>query len=224
MRGLKIIGEYILEFIIVIVLSLLSILTIIGFVPMVVGLTGYFSNKKNVRLFKDIFRTIKENWKIIIPYTIFQLIILIVPTLNIYFFNTHPESLNPFILAISYVVLVIGLIYLVTSSTIIVNMNVTFTQLLKNGIMLLFGNPIRSLIALAVMAGLVLSIIYFPYITIPLLYVVPWVVTILLKENFLKLKARALKTNVCELKIKEGKDDYLDEYGQINHQDENKGE
>lgn len=217
MKGLKTLGEYVLEFVIVVLLSILSVLSIVGFIPMLVGLCGYFTNKKDVRLFKDIFLTIKENWKIIIPYTIFQLIMIVVPILNIYYINTHPESLNGVMLFVSYVALVVGGIYLCTAPTIIVHMNVTFTQLLKNGIMLLFGSPIKSLISLAIVMGSLLSIVYAPYITIPLLYFSPLLITRLIKENYLVLKAKAMKSNPYELRKKEEMDDYLDENGKINH-------
>jgi len=208
MRGLRIFGEYVLEVVVVTLLVAVSALSVIFFIPMMVGLNGFFKNKKNVRLFKDIFLTIKDNFKILIPFTIFELLIIVFPVLNIYYFNTHLENLNIFLLAISYVALVIGGIYFATAPTIIVNMNVTFFQLLRNGIMLLFGSLVRSIASLLVVAGVLALIIMWPYGVVATFYLAPMLLTKLMLENFYVLKARALGTNVYTLKNQET-DEYL---------------
>lgn len=223
MRGIRIFGEYVMEIVIITLLVAISALTIVMFIPVLVGLNSYFKNKKDVRLYKDIFITIKENYKILIFYTIFQLLIIVFPVLNIYYFNTHPENMNFIILSVSYVALVIGAIYLTTAPTIIVNMNVTFFQLLRNGFMLLFGSILRSIISLLIMAGVVMLVLYYPYALVGTLYVVPLAITRLMLENFYVLKARALGMNVYQVKQKETSDDYLDEYGRVVHEEENGG-
>lgn len=223
MRGFRILGEYILEIVVVTLLVAISVATVVMFIPMMVGLNGFFKNKKEDRLFKDIFTTIGENWKILIPFTIFELVIMVFPILNIYFFNTHPENMNYIVLAVSYVALVIGVIYFVTAPTIIVNMYVGFGQLLRNGFMLLFGSLVRSIVALLVVAGVVAMIVLYPYAVVATLYVVPFVVTRLMLENFYTLKARALDTNVYELKKQESADDYFDENYQVKHPEETEG-
>ena len=219
MRGIRILGDYILEFVVITLLVALSAVTVVMFVPMLVGLNGYFKNKKDVRLFRDIFLTIKENYKIIIPYTIFELLIIVFPVLNIYYFNTHPLNMNYFLLAVSYVALVIASIYLATGPTIIVNMNVKFLQLIYNGFMLVFGGLIRSLASIALIAGIFALVLYYPYVIVATLYVVPLLTTKLMLENFYVLKARALGTNVYQIKKGLENDDYLDENGKINHQE-----
>ena len=219
MRGIRILGDYILEFVVITLLVALSAVTVVMFVPMLVGLNGYFKNKKDVRLFRDIFITIKENYKIIIPYTIFELLIIVFPVLNIYYFNTHPLNMNYFLLAVSYVALVIASIYLATGPTIIVNMNVKFLQLIYNGFMLVFGGLIRSLSSIALIAGIFALVLYYPYVIVATLYVVPLLTTKLMLENFYVLKARALGTNVYQIKKGLENDDYLDENGKINHQE-----
>lgn len=223
MRGLRIFGDYVLEFLLVTLLVALSAATVIFFIPVLVGLTGYFKNKKDVRIFKDIFLTIKENVKILIPYTIFELLIIVFPILNIYYFNTHPENINYILLAVSYVALVIGAIYLSTAPTIIVNMNVTFFQLLFNGFMLLFGGLIRSLFSLAIIGGVIALVLLYPYVVVATLYFAPFAITKLMLENFYVLKARVLKTNVYEVKRREQEDNYIDEKGQVRRTEENGG-
>ena len=155
MKSFRLFGDYAFEFLIVTVLLALSAITVIPFIPMLTGVTGYFKNNINTRRLKDIFTTIAKNWKILIFYTVFQLVIIVFPVLNIYFFNTHPERVNYFVLAVSCIALFVGIIYLVTSPTVIVNMHVTLRQLFYNGIMLLFGGLLRSIFSIACVAGIV---------------------------------------------------------------------
>ena len=208
MKGIGKFGEYVLEVVVVTLLVALSVILVLPFVPMMVGLAGYFKNKKDVRLFRDIFVTIGENWKILIPYTIFELLITVFPILNIFYFNTHLDQMNYFILALSYVALVIGAIYFVSAPTIIVNMNVSFFQLLRNGFMLLFGGLLRSLASLAAVAGVIALILFYPYAVIASFYLLPMIVTKLMLENLYVLKARMLGTNVYTIKHAEQDDDY----------------
>lgn len=216
MKGFRLFGDYAFEFFVITLLVALSAVLILPFIPMVVGVAGYFKTDINSRQFKDIFTTIGKSWKILIFYTVFQLIIIIFPVLNIYFFNTHPENTNYFVLAVCCVALFVGVIYLVAAPTVIVNMDVTLRQLLYNGIMLLFGGLLRSLISLACVAGIIALILFYPYVVPLTLYAVPLVISKLMAENFLKLKAKALNTSVFELKKKMKEDDYLDENGEIN--------
>ena len=222
MKGLRILGDYALEFIVVTLLVALSALTVIFFIPMIVGVTGYFSNDINSRRFKDIFVTIGRNWKILIFYTLFQLIIIVFPILNIYFFNTHPDKINYFVLAVSVVTLFVGVIYLATSPTVIINMNMKFRQLIYNGIMMIFGSLWRSIVSIALIAGVVAMILYYPYVVVLTLYAVPMLISRLMTENFYHLKAKALNTSVFELKKKQNEDDYLDEKGAIKRDDTEK--
>lgn len=221
MRGLRIVGDYALEFLVITLLVALSAVTIIFFIPMLVGITAFFSNEMGTRRFKDIFTAIGANWKILIFYTLFQLVIILFPVLNIYYFNTNPEHINHFVLAVSCVALFVGAVFLATAPTVIVNMNVNFFQLLRNGIMMLFGSLWRSLVSIGIIAGIVGLIIYYPYPIVLTLYAAPMFNAKLMKENFYHLKAKALGTSVYELKKKQKEDDYLDEKGQIKPLDEN---
>jgi hypothetical protein len=219
MKGFRLIGDYALEFLVITLLVALSAATVVMLIPVLVGVTGYFQRDIKSRRFKDIFTTIGKNWKILIFYTLFQLVILIFPVLNIYYFNTHPEKTNYFVLAISCVALVFGIIYAVTSPTVIVNMRVTLRQLFYNGIMMIFGGLLRSIVCLACVAATVALAMFYPFAVALTLYAVPLLTGKLMKENFYKLKAKALKVSVYELKRQEAADDYIDENGEISRED-----
>lgn len=221
MHGLQLVGEYILEIFVVSLLLALSAALVLPFVPMLVGITGYFKNKRNVRRFKDIFTTIGSNFGIIALYTLFELVIIVFSVLNLYFFNTHPESTNYFVMVVCYIALVVGIVYLINGPIIIVNMKVKFRQLLYNGLTLMSGGILRSLAAFVIVGGVIAIILLYPYVLPLTLYIVPFALSKLLTENFFTLKARALKTSVYQLKNDIGKDNYLNEYGEVNHEDDN---
>ena len=82
MKGLRLLGDYALEFLVVTLLLAISALLIIPFIPMVTGVTGFFRTDINTRRFKDIFVTIGKNIKIIIFYTLFQLVIIVFPEIG----------------------------------------------------------------------------------------------------------------------------------------------
>lgn len=223
MKGLRLFGDYALEILVITLLLTLSACSVIFFVPMIVGVAGFFKNNIDTRLFKDIFITIGKNWKIIIFYTVFQLVIIVFPILNIYYFNTHAEGMNfigYFVLAVSCIALIVGAIFLTTAPTVIVNMNVTFRQLLYNGVMLIFGGAIRSLVCVAVVAGVFALFIFYPFAVILTLYVSTYLISRFMNENIIKLKAKALKVSVYQLKKKPENDGYLDENGEINRGEE----
>ena len=215
MKGLRGIGDYAAEFLVITLLVAASAMSVIFLVPVLVGVTGYFSKELDARRFKDIFTTIGKNWKVIVFYTIFQLIIIVFPVLNIYFFNTHPDKTNNFVLAISVIALLVGTVYLATAPTVIVNMNVKFRQLLYNGFMMLFGSLWRSIVSVLLLLGIVALMLKYPYVLVLTLYIVPMIISKLMKENFYKLKAKALNTSVEQLKRKEKEDDYIDEKGAV---------
>ena len=222
MKGLRLFGDYALEILVITLLMTLSALSVIFFVPMLVGVAGFFRNNIDTRRFKDVFTTIGKNWKIIIFYTLFQLIIIVLPALNIYYFNTHAETLNTvsyFVLAVSCIALIVGIVFLTTAPTVIVNMNVTFRQLLYNGVMLIFGGALRSLICIVCVAGAFALFIFYPFAVILALYAVAFLTSRLMNENILKLKAKALKVSVYDLKKQSASDDYIDESGKINREE-----
>ena len=241
MRGLQRLGEYLWEFFVVTAIAAVSAVTVLPFFPVTVGLADYFGKDFETRAFKDIFSAIAKNAKIIAAYTLFQLVAIIFPALNIFFFNTHPEASNAIIfpalnifffnthpeasnaivLGISYAVLAIGCLFAITAPTVIANMNVTFFQLLKNCLILFSGGWANGILAAICVAGVAALVIFYPYVVVLTLYALPLTVTKLMRENFLRLKAKALGTSVYELKQREKRDDYLDEYGKIKRNPQN---
>ena len=172
-----------------------SIALVIPFPAILVGVSGYFKTDIHERRIKDIFKHIKENWVIIIKYSLFILLLSVFSIFNIYFYNTNLESINEVIYVISYLLLFFLGLSIITSPTIIINMNVTLKQLIFNSFTLIFGSIKNTLISIAIFALLVLAILFFPYIVILMFYFVIYINSTLMKENLEKLKKKVLGLN-----------------------------
>lgn len=211
MKGFKIFGDIVFEYLMITLLMVLSLLTVIGFIPTFIGIVSYFNHNKNDRMFKDIFRTIKDNFKIILKFTILELIILIVSILNIYYFMGHQEGFNVVILGLSYFFLAIGIIFLAHAPMIIIGMNVNLRQLIINCFLFFFGGLVNSLIAIASLALIVVLAAYIPYLIILYVYFSVKAVAYFTGKNFLVFKAKKLNVSVQELTKMQNEDIYFNE-------------
>ena len=209
---LQLFGEYFFEFMLISFLLIVSIGLVIPFVPVLIGVVGYLNRDINTRRYRDIFINIKENWKIIFGFSLFETTLLVLSILNVFYFNTQVENINYVMMVASYIALIFAVIYLITGPTIILNMNVNLKQLIYNGFILFVGNIKNSLGALILVIGLVIATLYLPYIVIFMLYFVVFACSKLMKESFYILKANALGVTVEKLKQDmEVKDDYFEE-------------
>ncbi len=217
MKGLRLLGDVIFEYIAITILLILSACLVLPFIPVCIGVVAYLKNDVNTRTIRDGWIGIKENGWIILKFTIFELILLIFSILNIYFFMTHPENNQIVILILSYIALFFGIVFFIHAPIIILSMNVNFRQLIYNSIMLIFGGLIRSLTLIIVMIGVGFIAVYLPH----LLFFIPYFILFMMAKtmffNMYTLKARALKTTPQELMKKEKEDAYLNEYGQVDH-------
>ena len=214
MKGFKIFGDYLFEYFVITFLLVLSFVLVIPFVPIFVGVISYLMHKRDDRMLKDIFVTIKENIGIIIKFTIFELIVLIASILNIYYFMNHQEGFNVAILVISYVFLFLGIIFLAHAPMIIIGMRVNLRQLIFNTFLFFFGGFINSILAIASICGIVIVASRLPYLAIPLFYFVAVAVEYFTNKNFLVFKAKKLNISVYELTNKQNEEDYFEEFPQ----------
>ena len=211
MRGFRIFGEYLFEYFVITLLLILSIVLVLPFVPMYVGIISYFTHKRNDRMLKDIFITIKENLGIIIKFTILEVIILVVSLLNIYFFMGNWEGFNIVILVLSYIALFVGIVFLAHAPMIIIGMRLNLRQLIFNCVLFFFGGLINSLISILAIAGLIVLASYYPHLAVLAVYFVPLIVSYFTLKSFRVFKAKKLNISVHELIEKENKDIYFED-------------
>ncbi len=202
MKGIFAFGEYAFEYICITLLLAVSFVLVIPFVPMFVGTVSYFKYKQGERRLKDIFTAIGQNWRILIPFTIFELVILGVSLLNVSY-SLSTGSKDPFFLLLSYVGLIIGLVVLANGSVIILKMNVRFVQLLVNSITVILGG-IPNFLMLALIYGAYLVVGSVNPLLLPFgLYFICMATYTLVNKNILQLKALKYKVSVQELERRE---------------------
>ena len=79
-------------------------------------------------------------------------------------------------------------------------MNVDLKQLVHNGFILFVSNIGNSLLTILGIVVLVLLVLYFPYVIPLLIYILVLMNQALMKNSFLKLKAKSLGISIEKLK------------------------
>lgn len=202
-------GNVIFNYLVILFLLTISLILVIPFIPMYIGVNGYFSKKNDERALLDIFITIKDNIKIISIFTIFELVFVSVAIGDILYFSSLENS-NTVLIVIGYVVLCFLLLFFMNSSVIIINMNVTIKQLLFNCITLIFGKPLYSIILYIFNILLITGMVNFMYIIPFVLFFLAFINEKVNDKNFKILKAKQLKKSIDELETKENIDEYYD--------------
>lgn len=183
-------GELVFDYILFTILLNISLLLIIPFIPMVIGINKYINTEKKDRSLSIIFKTIKEEANIILKVTLFLLIVFGFSIYNLYFLRVNNSILEYIIDGLSYILLFIGTIILIHSPTIIGGMKVTFKQLIYNSLMLIFGGLINFLTSI----GIIILFIYFSTNnTLVIIFGITLVIALIARNsyiNFINLKER----------------------------------
>ena len=209
------VGSYIFEYLIVTLLLVLSLTLIIPFIPVYIGVYNFFKRPMDDRALSDIFKTIKNEFRIIIPFTFIELGLIIFGGLNVYYMTNNPQHMNPLFLTASYIALIIALILFIHAPAIISNMDVTFRELLVNSFTVILGGVTNSLLMAAILIIYLIGIMNFALLAPIGIYVLCLINNQTIERNILTLKAKSLNMTVEELKRKQNEDDYIDEYGNI---------
>ena len=215
MKGLRIVGSYLFEYFVVTLLLVFSLVLVIPFIPIYIGVYNFLKRPMEDRMLSDIFKTIKRDFKIIIPYSLVELGLIIFGGLNIYYMTNNPEQMNSIFLTASYIALFIALVLFIHAPAIISNMNVSFRELLVNSFTLTFGGVTNSLLTAAIVVLYLYGIVNFAWLVPIGIYFLCLVNNQTIERNVLVLKAKSLNMTVDELKRKQNEDDYIDEYGNI---------
>lgn len=197
MKGLRVFGDYVFEYVIITLMFIISAALVIPLVPLYVGLCEYFSRDINSRLFKDIFTPLKKNFKIVLQYTILETLLLAISALNIIFFTTGDNIVG---IIISFIALFVGIMIFIHAPFIILGMNVNLIQLLFNSVALMLGGITRSVIMIIAVVATGLIGAQISVAVIALLYPLVILNVKLIKPNFNVLKAKALNISLEELK------------------------
>lgn len=176
------IGNYLFNYIFAGLLLFLATVLIFPFYAIYVGLIAFFKEDAN---FKTIFKTIKSNYKNIVFMTVFFIMLLGLIFLTILIDNS--EFKNNFNLFVRYLIVGIIIFLLIYPPVVMIEMNVTFKQVIKNSFYLSLTNFVRTL------AMFVLTALFIWLLTVEILVVllfIPFVQTIsyLTNKSLLEVK------------------------------------
>jgi hypothetical protein len=157
------IAQEIIDAIVIIGILSLSFLSIVAFVPVFVGVCGYFASPKEERNIKTIFKTIMSGGKTLMVFSMIETIALTIAVLNISYFEFANGTVSNTILASSWVVLSLSIWTLLFVSPIIVRMNAATKHLLFNAATVFAASGFKSML-IVIFAGLCVYVgLIFPY-------------------------------------------------------------
>lgn len=182
------IGNIVFDYIFISILINISLLTVIPFISILVGLVAYFNTNTNERSLLIIFKTIKTNIKMIFKLTLLFTIVLGAIVLNLYVIDQDTNIFVNLIKGLSYVGLFILLNIVINGPIILLKMNVTLKQLLANSVLLIFGD-IKNYLLIVITVGLFVYGITYSYLVLVLgVYFVISLISKLTYINFKKIR------------------------------------
>lgn len=165
LQKIDVIGTALFNYIILSILLNIGVILILPFIPIVVGISAYHIEHKDNQSLRTIGSSINENRTLIFQFSLFIIAVVTVSITNILVFDTGYTVLETIIDFISYLLLFVAILLVLHGPVLIIEMKLTFKELLFNSIMLPFG----GLIAFFTNIGIVLlfgylttqSILYF---------------------------------------------------------------
>lgn len=197
-KGFWKVGTFIFDYLAITLLLTLSLLLVFPFPFMVTGVHKYFLFKFEERRLAVIFETIKENWKILLKFSLFWGFVVLLSTYEIIMFN-YAKFTSISITVICYILLVLMIICITNMPMIVIRMNVTFKQLLFNCITLIYGKWYLCLLAYILTIGYIVGVSFFVFVAPVGLYFLIWFDNFATRKAINQLKAKILKVNVNEI-------------------------
>jgi hypothetical protein len=152
-RGvLDTVGNLLFDYMILTILFAGSVGLILPMLPLIAGFQHYVECDLHSRKLTMIFTHIKDHLGLILKWTFTILMMVSVSLVNILWLQTPFQWFDNVIKVLSYVVLWIALTCIIHSPTLMKNMNLNFKQLIRNSMMLVFGNPMHYLLSLGLVA------------------------------------------------------------------------
>lgn len=205
MEGLRKIGTFLFDYIVITFLLSISLVLVFPFPFILTGVHNYFLYNFEDRRLANIFNILKGNWKILLKFSILWGVVVILSLFEIIFFNIN-DFRNDFLTTVCYVLLIFSLILITNAPMIVIRMNVNLKQLIFNGITLIFGCWWFILISLILTIGYFVAFVYFPYIGGIGLYIIAFIANHATRKAINNLKAKALKVNPSTIEEPENKD------------------
>lgn len=164
LHKVRIVLNNLFDYLVIGLLLILSIVLVLPFPSIFVGVVHYFERKMDDRRLGDIFAVYRDNWPILMKFSFYIVIAYAVSIADIAFLR-RAEIGYVVINIIGYTVLILATTTLINGPMLILHMNLNFRQLLFNSFMLIFGKWWLFLITIIIYAGVAVLCIFFPYVT-----------------------------------------------------------
>lgn len=205
LEGFRKFGTFLFDFLVITILLTLSLVLVFPFPFILTGVHNFFLYKFEDRRLANIFNILKPNFKILLKFSLFWGVVVILSVFEIVFFNINGLR-NDILTFICYLLLILSVIFITDAPIIIIRMNVNLKQLLFNCITLIYGCWWFLLISFIVTIGYFVAFAYFPYIGGAGLYLLVFIANHASRRAIRNLMAKRLKTNPSEVLEPENKE------------------
>ncbi len=165
MKWMNQIGTDLYDALLITLLVSMSVVLVIPFIPMIVGVQAYYRSERNDRRLRTIFTTIYENRRLIARYTLFTLGTLGIATLNIAYFSPLITTGHGLFVGVNWVVVSIVALSFIYAPMVIVMMKVTLRQLLFNAWIAALTQPLLLIVLVIAYGALGFLVMYAPALT-----------------------------------------------------------
>jgi hypothetical protein len=131
-------GTAVFDYIIITMLLFVSLMLVIPFVPVYVGVARYLAKSNNERTLRIIFETIKQNIRILFQFSLLFTVLITSIILNLFVLDDSAIVIAKLMEWISYIGLFILLHIIINAPMIIIEMKVTLRELVVNSIHMVF--------------------------------------------------------------------------------------
>jgi hypothetical protein len=142
-------GSLAFDYFIITAIFVLSLILVLPFISVYIGIIGYFEKPLWERELLDIFRTIKDNYRIIIKVNVLVIVMLVASLLNINYFKSPSGLLESLILGASWIIFIVSTIILIFAPIVIIKMDVNLKQVVFNSFALILGGLFNYILLIA---------------------------------------------------------------------------
>ncbi|HHU28005.1 TPA: hypothetical protein GXZ54_02470 [bacterium] len=142
-------GSLVFDYIMITIIFIASLILVLPFISVYIGIIGYFEKPLWERELLDIFRTIRSNFKIILKVNFLVVVMLVASLLNLNYFKEPNGIFEIIIMGASWIILIVAFIILIFSPIIIIKMNVNLKQVVFNSFALIMGGLFNYLLLIA---------------------------------------------------------------------------
>lgn len=180
--------EYLFDWIFLLLLYAVSLVTVLPFTTFFATSVAYFDRRLDSRSLKVMWTSFRENQKLYLQFGLVTTLFIGVSVLNIRVLQYTPGVWTNLIHGLSWISLMFGFFLLLFAPILILKMNLTFRQLLQNTILLMIRGNVMSVLLIFVGAGLFIAGLYYPFMLAPFMFIIAYVDLVVARTIFNKMK------------------------------------